>query len=154
MPRIFDNIEQYLLPLLKETLKLLKRADFCVGYFNLRGWSKMDEGIDRFAGGEGTCSNLTLSGLQNQGELNVDILDHDACTKLQKWFEDRWRDRWCIDISQEIVEIISDLPLSVATVRDRSPQSFSQKWGRRSRVGRVSRYSLFRRSPLLDPRRR
>jgi len=32
MPRIFDNIDQSLLPALRETLNL---ADFCVGYVNL-----------------------------------------------------------------------------------------------------------------------
>ena len=51
-------------------------------------------------------SNLTQSGLSRQGELNVDVLDHDACRKLAGWFEERWTDRWCVDISDELAEII------------------------------------------------
>ena len=211
MPRIFDNIDHQLLPALQETLKVADRADFCVGYFNLRGWKQLDSYVEQWAGGEGRCcrllvgmqrlpqedlraamsliardgaidnqtvlrlkarlaeefreqlsvgsptdqdeaglrrlaaqikakkvvvklflrhglhaklyllfrpdpinptvgylgsSNLTFAGLAGQGELNIDVLDHDACQKLAKWFEDRWGDRWCIDISKELVEII------------------------------------------------
>src|SRR5207245_2448230 len=51
-------------------------------------------------------SNLTFAGLAKQGELNVDVLDHDACDKLQHWFEERWKDRWCIDISTELADLI------------------------------------------------
>jgi superfamily II DNA or RNA helicase len=213
MPRIFDNIEQYLLPALQQTLEMAERADFCVGYFNLRGWKQMDRFIERWSGREGRCcrllvgmqrlpaeelraglsltpqdremdtqtalrlkkklaqefreqltlgapttedeacfrrlaaqikakkvvvklflrhplhaklyllfrpdpinpivgylgsSNLTLAGLAGQGELNVDVLDHDACQKLAQWFEDRWNDRWCIDISSDLLQIIEE----------------------------------------------
>ena len=211
MPRIFDNIDQRLLPALCETLKTADHADFCVGYFNLRGWRGLSSYIEEWEGGEGGCcrllvgmqpppentfrdamrldqrddgidnqrashlkqelaeqfrqqltvgvptradekglrqlarqirhekvkvklflrhplhaklyllyrpdpiapivgylgsSNLTLAGLARQGELNVDVVDSDACEKLENWFEDRWTDRWCIDISEELVEII------------------------------------------------
>lgn len=211
MPRIFDNIDQQLLPALRETIELSARSDFCVGYFNLRGWKELGSYIEPWPGGDGHCcrlligmaklpqdelfsalsfsrrdgeidnqtalrlkkklaeefreqlaigiptnqdeiglrrlaaqirakklvvklflrhplhaklyllfradpinpiigylgsSNLTFAGLAKQGELNVDVLDHDAGKKLAKWFEDRWGDHWCIDISDELAQII------------------------------------------------
>ena len=55
MPRIFDNIEQDLLPALRQILEVADSADFCVGYFKLRGWKAIDQLIDRWSGGPGQC---------------------------------------------------------------------------------------------------
>lgn len=220
MPIIYDNIENNLISGLTETLEVSKRADCCVGYFNLRGWKEVAAYIDMLPGEQviegkdehhricrllvgmqklpvdilrdyfrtdddyvldqsealklkkrlaqdfkeqltiGTptetdelalrklskqmkeekvvvklhlkyplhaklylaysddrrvpvigflgSSNLTLAGLVRQGELNIDVLEQDASNKLAKWFEDRWNDRWCIDITKELIEIIDN----------------------------------------------
>jgi superfamily II DNA or RNA helicase len=61
-------------------------------------------------------SNLTFSGLVKQGELNVDVLDHDATEKLRKWFEDRWKDQFSVDVTDLLIELLdgswaSEIPL-------------------------------------------
>ena len=211
MPRVFDNIDQALLPALRATLAVSERADFCVGYFNLRGWRTIDDLIEGWQGEAGQqcrvligmqrpphedvralyqavgddalmdnarateikhkfaahlreqitfglpttadekglqrlakqlrdgkvqvklflpyplhaklyllfrkdannpvtgfvgSSNLTFSGLSKQGELNVDVLDHDATNKLSTWFDARWNERWCLDLSAELANVI------------------------------------------------
>ncbi len=215
MPRIFDNLTpaSKLLPALQETLALSSRADFCVGYINLRGWGGVAPLVGRWGPDEGPCrilvgmqrvpedelrehftsrdrerfgidnrkalrlqrrlakklrdqltlgaptnedefalrqlvrqlkagkvavklflrhslhaklyllyrddpvnpvtaflgsSNLTFAGMSDQGELNVDVLDQDAARKLECWFEDRWGDRYCIDITCELIRIIEE----------------------------------------------
>lgn len=212
MPRIFDNIDEYLAQALQNSLSKANRADFCVGYFNLRGWKEIDAQIEHFEGTEEKkcrllvgmalsadeelrralsaspqmridqgesiklkkqlaelfrkqlcygvptdadeaglrrllrqlrggkvvvklftsyplhaklylafrddvdnpaigyvgSSNLTFSGLGKQGELNVDVLDHDAVAKLANWFEERWDDRFAVDVTQELITVIEE----------------------------------------------
>ena len=62
MPRIFGNLipQSQLLPALQETLRLASRADFYVGYFNLRGWQGLGQEIERWPEGAGPCRVLMV----------------------------------------------------------------------------------------------
>ncbi len=51
-------------------------------------------------------SNLTYAGLTKQGELNAEFGDSDSADKLSRWFDDRWNDNFCLDITQELADII------------------------------------------------
>ena len=54
MSKIFDNITMTFESGLKAILSNLgvKRADFCVGYFNLRGWKIVADDVDILPGAE------------------------------------------------------------------------------------------------------
>ena len=100
MPRIFDNIDQSLLPALRDTLNLADRADFCVGYFNLRGWKQIDEYVERWAGGPGECCRL-LVGMQRLAQdqlrdaLSIvqsgDGIDNQTALHLKKKLAEEFR---------------------------------------------------------------
>ena len=53
-------------------------------------------------------SNLTYSGFTGQGELNADFTDSDHVQKLANWFDDRWNDRFCLDITPELIKVIDE----------------------------------------------
>ncbi|WP_231291366.1 helicase-related protein [Prevotella melaninogenica] len=63
-------------------------------------------------------SNLTYSGLTKQGELNAEFGDSDSAEKLAYWFDERWEDKFCLDITKELIEIIDN---SWAGDKDISP---------------------------------
>ncbi|MDW8417736.1 MAG: phospholipase D-like domain-containing protein, partial [Bacteroidia bacterium] len=53
-------------------------------------------------------SNFTLAGLQTQGELNVDVTDQDATSKLQRWFDGYWNQPCAVDITEELARAIEE----------------------------------------------
>ena len=107
MPRIFDNIEQSLLPALQETLKVSNRADFCVGFFNLRWWKQLDSYIENWFGGKGNCCRL-LVGMQRlpQEELLSSLsltksdksIDNQTALRIKKKLAEEFRNQLTIGI--------------------------------------------------------
>ena len=53
-------------------------------------------------------SNLTYAGLTKQGELDADIENNRDLEALAQWFDDRWNDRFCIDITKELTDAIDN----------------------------------------------
>lgn len=53
-------------------------------------------------------SNLTYAGLTKQGELDADIENNRDLEALAQWFDDRWNDRCCIDITKELIDVIDN----------------------------------------------
>ncbi|MBU2601234.1 MAG: hypothetical protein KKA32_03600 [Actinobacteria bacterium] len=111
LPRIFDNIDQSLLPELRQILGLSERADFCVGYLNLRGRKELDAFVDRWPGYDGHQCRL-LVGMQRlpQEELydflrvtkDDDGLNNQTAVRLKARLAEEfrrqlafWFSAWC-----------------------------------------------------------
>ena len=103
MPRIFDNIDHDLLPALRATMDVADCSDFCVGYFNLRGWKSIDDLVEKWSGGNGSQCRL-LVGMQRlpQEELRAalrvaaqgqDQLDNQAALRLKKTLAEEFRNQ-------------------------------------------------------------
>ncbi|HBY96406.1 MAG: phospholipase D-like domain-containing protein [Ardenticatenaceae bacterium] len=61
MPTIYDNIELHLLDALRRSLHDARAADFCVGYFNLRGWGKLAGAVTaRLDGSQDHCVRVLV----------------------------------------------------------------------------------------------
>ena len=68
MPTIYDNIEKKIEIGLNQALEVSYRSDFCVGYFNLRGWGKIALHINNWSGGEGKRCRLLVGMQQTERE--------------------------------------------------------------------------------------
>src|ERR1700694_2757460 len=100
MPRIFDNIDLQLLPALRDTLAVSERADFCVGYFNMRGWKEIASSIERWSGTDEQCCRL-LVGMQKLPEdqlrsalslLETDeMMDTQTALRLKRRLADEFK---------------------------------------------------------------
>lgn len=75
LPRIYDNIDQHLAPDLRTALIDARSADFCVGYFNLRGWRVLGDAVDAIVAGEAPCRLLVGMHWAPQ-ELRGDLAAH------------------------------------------------------------------------------
>lgn len=51
-------------------------------------------------------SNLTLGGLSRNGELNARFAEAQEAGRFAKWFDARWADRFSLDITQELIELL------------------------------------------------
>ena len=105
MPRIFDNIDLPLLPELKQALTVSERSDFCVGYFNLRGWRSIDEYIEKWSGGpENQCRLLVgMQRLPQEDFREVyslikreDFVDNPTAIRLKKKMAEEFRNQLTI----------------------------------------------------------
>ncbi|GAG33819.1 unnamed protein product, partial [marine sediment metagenome] len=99
MPQVFDNIDLHLLPALQDALRLSDKADFCVGYFNLRGWKSLDAHIEHWSKTDGVCRLLVGMQKPPQEELREALsvfgqdggMDNQTAIRLKKHLAEEFR---------------------------------------------------------------
>ncbi|MFO7936450.1 MAG: phospholipase D-like domain-containing protein [Kiritimatiellia bacterium] len=112
MPRIFDNIDKSLTEALQNSLSKAHRADFCVGYFNLRGWKELDSQIADFEGVEGRqCRLLVGMALSEERELRHALsavpqkrMDQGKVIRLKKELAESFRKQLCYGVPTDADE--------------------------------------------------
>jgi len=60
MLTIYDNVHNRLLDALRSALQEAISADFCIGYFNLRGWSGLADLVEKFKGKDDRCCRVLV----------------------------------------------------------------------------------------------
>lgn len=62
MPTIYDNMGagQMLVDALRGIIEEAVASDFCVGYFNLRGWAQLANSVEHFRGTDGFCCRVLV----------------------------------------------------------------------------------------------
>lgn len=108
MSRIFDNIQAELLQALRSTLEVSRRADFCVGYLNLRGWQAID---DLIAGWDPAAGQIcrVLIGMQRPPQEEIrelyrlqdpapSLLDNATASRLKSQFAAHLREQITLGI--------------------------------------------------------
>lgn len=53
-------------------------------------------------------SNLTFNGLSRNGELDAEFGDYHDGEKFNKWFEDRWNDKFSLDVTDDLYQILDE----------------------------------------------
>ena len=107
MARIFDNIEQNLLGALRATMQVSTRADFCVGYLNLRGWQAIDDLITPWDPAAGQICRV-LVGMQRppheeirelyQQADETGLIDNATASRLKTQFAAHLREQITLGI--------------------------------------------------------
>ncbi len=128
MSRIFDNIQLDLLQALRSTLKVSKRADFCIGYLNLRGWQAIDDLITAWDPTSGQVCRV-LVGMQRPPQDEIRELYRQASD--EGWIDNATASRLKTQFAAHLREQIT---LGIPTGQD---EAGLRRLARQLRAGQV-----------------